>query len=193
MQLGCEVIMCCYLWYTLFGGRDRQGVTTLRITSSNGNVFRVTWPLCGEFTGHRWIPLTKASDAELWFFLDLRLNKRLGKQSWGWWLGTASCSLPRHCNVLCFYVCLFLFHFRFYICYILFKKSYIMTDSTVLYSKAVCNDVISGKWNNNSAVDSIGLTIVCNAIVLCKATNLACLKHSDFGQISVPQMNLFML
>ena len=26
-------------------------------------------PLWGEFTGHRWIPLTKASDAELWRFL----------------------------------------------------------------------------------------------------------------------------
>ena len=25
-------------------------------------------PLCGEFTGHRWIPYTKASDAELWCF-----------------------------------------------------------------------------------------------------------------------------
>ena len=39
------------------------------MTSSNGNIFRVTGPLCGEFTGHRWIPLTKASDAELWYFL----------------------------------------------------------------------------------------------------------------------------
>ena len=29
----------------------------------------VTCPLCGEFTGHRWIPLTKASDAELWYLL----------------------------------------------------------------------------------------------------------------------------
>ena len=37
--------------------------------SSNGNIFRGTGPLCGEFTGHRWIPLTKASDAELWCFL----------------------------------------------------------------------------------------------------------------------------
>ena len=36
------------------------------MTSSNGNILRVTGPLCGEFTGHRWIPLTKASDAELW-------------------------------------------------------------------------------------------------------------------------------
>ena len=34
------------------------------MTSSNGNIFRVTGPLCGEFTGHRWIPRTKASDAE---------------------------------------------------------------------------------------------------------------------------------
>ena len=25
-------------------------------TSSNGNIFRVAGPLCGEFTGHRWIP-----------------------------------------------------------------------------------------------------------------------------------------
>ena len=26
----------------------------------NGNIFRVTGPLCGEFTGHRWIPLPKS-------------------------------------------------------------------------------------------------------------------------------------
>ena len=31
--------------------------------------FRVTGPLCREFTGHRWFPLTKASDAELWCFV----------------------------------------------------------------------------------------------------------------------------
>ena len=47
----------CMTWY--------QGM----MTSSNGNFFRVTGPLCGEFTGHRWIPHTKASDAELWCFL----------------------------------------------------------------------------------------------------------------------------
>ena len=41
------------------------------MTSSNGDIFRVTGLLCGKFTGPRWIPLTKASDAELWFFLDL--------------------------------------------------------------------------------------------------------------------------
>ena len=32
------------------------------------NVFRVTGPLCGVNIGHRWIPLTKSSDTELWFF-----------------------------------------------------------------------------------------------------------------------------
>ena len=31
----------------------------------DGNIFRITGPLWGEFTGHRWIPLTKAIDAEL--------------------------------------------------------------------------------------------------------------------------------
>ena len=54
------------------------------MTSSHGNIFRVTGHLCGEFTGHRWIPLTKASDAELWCFR---------------WFVTPSCSLRRHYNV----------------------------------------------------------------------------------------------
>ena len=45
-----------------------------------GNIFRVNGPLWGESTGHRWIPLTKDNDAELWFFFfDLRLNKRFSK------------------------------------------------------------------------------------------------------------------
>ena len=39
------------------------------MTSSNGNIFRVTDPLWGESTGRRWIPLTNAIDAELWCFL----------------------------------------------------------------------------------------------------------------------------
>ena len=49
--------MCC----------TRSVLTTI-MTSSNGNIFRVTGPLCGEFTGHRRIPRTKASDAGLWCF-----------------------------------------------------------------------------------------------------------------------------
>ena len=39
------------------------------MTSSNGNIFRITGFLCGEYTSHRWIPREIASDAELWYFL----------------------------------------------------------------------------------------------------------------------------
>ena len=64
-----------------------------------GNIFRVTGHLCGEFIGPRWIPRTKAIDAELDILFDLRLNKRLSKQSWGWWFETPSRPLWRHRNV----------------------------------------------------------------------------------------------
>ena len=76
-----------------------DGISNM-MTSSNGNIFRVTSHLCGEFTGHRWIPLIKASDAEFDVFFDLRLNTRLSKQSWGWWFETPSRPLWRHCDVL---------------------------------------------------------------------------------------------
>ena len=46
----------------------------------------------GEFPPQR--PVTRSFDA----FFDLRLNKRLSKQSWGWWFETPSCSSWRHCN-----------------------------------------------------------------------------------------------
>ena len=69
------------------------------MTSSNGNIFRVTVPLYGLFTGPRWIPRTKASEAELYVFFDLRRNKRLSKQSWGWWFETPWRLSPNHCNV----------------------------------------------------------------------------------------------
>ena len=42
---------------------------TFKMMSSNGNISRFTSPLCGEFTGHRWILITMASDGELWCFL----------------------------------------------------------------------------------------------------------------------------
>ena len=68
------------------------------MTSSNGNIFRVTGHLCGEFTGHRWIPRTKPVTRSFDVFFDLSLNKRLSKQSWGWWFETPLCALWRHCN-----------------------------------------------------------------------------------------------
>ena len=78
---------------------DTQDISYVMMTSSNGNIYRVTGHLCGEFTGLRWIPRTKASDAELYdVFFDMRLNKRLSKQSWGWWFERLSRPLWRHCN-----------------------------------------------------------------------------------------------
>ena len=68
------------------------------MTSSNGNIFRVTGHLCGEFPGPRWIPHTKASDAELWCLLWCAPDNRLSKQSWSWWFETLSCPLWRHRN-----------------------------------------------------------------------------------------------
>ena len=75
-----------------------QGWLPCMMTSSNGNIFHVTGPLWGETTGHWWILLTKASDAELWCFFDPRLNKQLSKQSGHRWFETPSHSLWRHCN-----------------------------------------------------------------------------------------------
>ena len=49
-------------------------------------------PLPGEFPSQR--PVTRTFDV----YFYLRLNKRLRKQSWGWWFETLSCSLWRHCN-----------------------------------------------------------------------------------------------
>ena len=55
-------------------------------------------PVIGEFPAQR--PVTRSFDV----FFDLRLNKRLSKQSWGWWFETPSRPLWRHCNV-CHHCC----------------------------------------------------------------------------------------
>ena len=50
-------------------------------------------PVPGEFPAQR--PVTRSFDV----FFDLRLNKRLSKQSWGWWFETLFLPLWRHRNV----------------------------------------------------------------------------------------------
>ena len=70
------------------------------MTSSNGNIFRVTGPLCGEFTGPGEFPTQRPVTRSFDVFFDLRLNKRLSKQPWGWWFETLSWSLWRHRNGL---------------------------------------------------------------------------------------------
>ena len=73
------------------------------MTSSNGDILRVTGPLCGEFTGPGEFPTQRPVTRGFDVFFDLRLNKRLSKQSWGWWFETLSSSLWRHRNddILC--------------------------------------------------------------------------------------------
>ena len=50
-------------------------------------------PVPGEFPTQR--PVTRSFDV----FFELRLNKRLSKQSWGWWFETLSRPLWRHRNI----------------------------------------------------------------------------------------------
>ena len=69
------------------------------MTSSNGTIFRVTGPLCGELTGPGEFPTQRPVTRSFAVFFDLRLNKRLSKQPWGWWFETPSWSLWCQCNV----------------------------------------------------------------------------------------------
>ena len=74
------------------------------MTSSNGNIFRVTGLLSGEFTGHRWIPCKRPMAWTFHVFFHMHPHKWLSKQWRRWWFETASRSLWRHCNYF------FLFH-----------------------------------------------------------------------------------
>ena len=52
-------------------------------------------PVPGEFPAQR--PVTRSFDV----FFDLHLNKRLSKQTWGWWFETLPRALWRHSNEFC--------------------------------------------------------------------------------------------
>ena len=65
------------------------------MTSSNGNIFRVTGPLCGEFIVPGEFPALKPVTRSFDAFFDLCLNKQLSEQSWGWWFETPPCPLWR--------------------------------------------------------------------------------------------------
>ena len=55
-------------------------------------------PVIGEYPAQRTVTRSFA------VFFDLRLNKRLSKQWWGWWFETPSRPLWRHCNAFFIYV-----------------------------------------------------------------------------------------
>ena len=81
--------------------RSVIGGDVIMMTSSNGNIFRVTGPLCGEFTGPGEFPTQRPVTRSFNVSFDLRLYKWLSKQPWGWWFETLSWSIWRHCNDIC--------------------------------------------------------------------------------------------
>ena len=95
-------------WYVLLSDgksirKPNGGYTLLcnpMMMSSNGNIFCVTGPLCGEFTGPGEFPTQRPVTRSFDVFFDLGLNKRLNKHSWGWWFEMLSWSLWRHHNAL---------------------------------------------------------------------------------------------
>ena len=84
------------LWKATWNSRHINSI--LMKTSSKRNILPVAGPLWRKFTGHQWIPLIKASDAELWCFY-LRLNEQSSKPPRRCWFEMPSCSLSRHCDV----------------------------------------------------------------------------------------------
>ena len=75
----------CYICYI-----DQQSMVLTMMTSSNGNTFRVTGHLCGNSLTTGEFPALRPVTRSFNVFFDLRLNKRLSKQSWGWWFETPS-------------------------------------------------------------------------------------------------------
>ena len=75
-----------------------RAIWSAMMTSSNGNIFRVTGHVCREFTGPGECPTQRLVTRSFDVFFDLRLNKRLSTQSWGWWFETQSSPLWRQCN-----------------------------------------------------------------------------------------------
>ena len=74
-------------WVTSWWRHQMETLSAL-LTICAGNS-----PVPGDFPAQR--PVTRSFD----IFFDLRLNKRLSKQSWDWWFETLSRPLWRHRNV----------------------------------------------------------------------------------------------
>ena len=85
--------------YAALGGEQLTWPSKVMMTSSNGNIFRVTGHMCGEFTGPADFPTQRSVMWSFDVFFALRQNKRLGKQWWCWWFKTLSRPLWHHCYI----------------------------------------------------------------------------------------------
>ena len=92
-----RLILVCIWWY-MYQKLDRPRGKSVWPSRTHDDVikrkhFPRNWPFVRGI--HR--SPTLSFDV----FFDLRLNKRLSKQSWGWWFKTLSRPLWRHCNGHC--------------------------------------------------------------------------------------------
>ena len=69
-----DKIVFGHLWLRGVAGPHRTLRVNFMMTSSNGNIFRVTGPLCGEFTGHRWIPTQRSMTRSFNFVICAWIN-----------------------------------------------------------------------------------------------------------------------
>ena len=83
-------LQCMMKWYYWSGSWSRHQMETFSALQA---ICAGNSPVPGEFPTQR--PVTRGFDV----FFDLRLNKRLSKQSWGCWFETPSRPLWRHRNV----------------------------------------------------------------------------------------------
>ena len=121
-------------------------------------------PVPGEFPTQR--PVTRSFDVNF----DLRPNKRLSKQSWGWWFETQSRPLWRHRNEVLIYGWSILFYVVFYVKRELIPrwgKVYKCIHTYIYISLKQCmmSSMLlkSAKWiNNNVDVKSMFVSILLN-------------------------------
>ena len=85
ISLVCDVVSRIWGWKQYTWWRHQMEIFSALLAICAGNS-----PVPGEFPAQR--PVTRSFDV----FFDLRLNKRLCKQSWGWWFETPSRPFWRH-------------------------------------------------------------------------------------------------
>ena len=83
----CHIFQGQWAIYDMMTSRHQMETFSMLLAICAGNS-----PVPGEFPTQR--PVTRSFDV----FFDLRLIKRLSKQSWGWWLETLLCPIWRHRN-----------------------------------------------------------------------------------------------
>ena len=101
-------------------------------------------PVTGEFPTQR--PVTQSFDV----LFDLRLNKRLSKQWWGWWFEMPSCPLWCHCTFLCAYNAVYI---------LIFGKMYMW--NLFAYSNLI----------------SCCISMLYNQLCVCGVKIMSCLQH----------------